>query len=88
MPDQGLAQEFEFSRCEHDELALFLSFTALSARSCHAATPETQKNTSVQKKTSIVCCSNWFLALHVLYYSLQFGTVDAEIVDPLLRTQS
>ena len=63
-------------------LALSLSLTALSARSCHAATSETHK------KTSIVCCSNWFLALHVLYYSLQFGTVDAEVVDPLLRTQS
>ena len=25
MPDQGLAQEFEFSRCEHDELALSFS---------------------------------------------------------------
>ena len=83
MPDQGLSQEFEFSRCEHDELALSFSPSLPSLPA-----PETQKNTSVQKKTSIVCCSNWFLALHVLYYSLQFGTVDAEIVDPLLRTQS
>ena len=87
MPDPGLAQEFEFSRCEHDWLARSLS-PSLPSLPAPAMLQPLKHERTCQYKRKLVCCSNWFLALHILYDSLQFGTVDAEIVDPLLRTQS